>query len=295
MPQEVYRGKQPYVSWLGSPTKIGDQILVNTGTGLVSLNWRTGETIWEERLGRNTYTVADSKLFIRLQSGKMILAVADPNGYRELSQFVPPRPDTGAPAFTFPVVANGHLFVRDYDALLCYDVRELDRPKKKVPDAVFVPTPADVVARMLELAAVGKADVVYDLGSGDGRIVIAAAKAHGCKAVGVEIDKELVATSRERAKAAGVETLATFERGDLFEADFSNASVVALYVLPTMSRKLVPKLDELKPGSRVVCHYFAIPGVLPDRVVKITSTEDDVERALYLYTVPLRKAKPGGR
>ena len=166
-----------------------------------------------------------------------------------------------------------------------------DRPKKKVPDAVFVPTPPDVVKRMLELAAVKKDDVLYDLGSGDGRIVIAAAKAHGCKAVGVELDKELVATSRDRAKKAGVEKLATFEQGDLFEADFSTSTVVALYILPTMSRKLIPELDKLKPGSRVVCHYFAIPGVTPDKMVTITSDEDDVERPLYLYTIPLRKEK----
>jgi protein-L-isoaspartate O-methyltransferase len=166
-----------------------------------------------------------------------------------------------------------------------------DRPRKRVPDAAFVPTPKDVVKRMLELAAVTKDDVVYDLGSGDGRVVIATAKIHGCRAVGVELNKELVAKSRERAKEAGVEKLATFHRGDLFEADFSDATVVALFVTPTMSRKLAPKLDKLKPGARVVCHFFAIPGVTPDKVVKVTSEDDDVERPVYLYTVPLRKEK----
>jgi protein-L-isoaspartate O-methyltransferase len=166
-----------------------------------------------------------------------------------------------------------------------------DRPRKRVPDAAFVPTPHDVVKRMLELAAVTKGDAVYDLGSGDGRVVIAAAKTYGCKAFGVELDRELVAKSRDRAKAAGVEKLATFEQGDLFEADFSGATVVALYVTPSMSRKLIPKLDKLKPGSRVVCHGFPIPGVAPDKVVRVTSDEDDVERPIYLYTVPLRKEK----
>ena len=166
-----------------------------------------------------------------------------------------------------------------------------DRPPKRVPDAAFVPTPHDVVKRMLELATVTKGDAVYDLGSGDGRVVIAAAKTYGCKAFGVELDRALVAKSRDRAKAAGVEKLATFEQGDLFEADFSGATVVALYVTPSMSRKLIPKLDKLKPGSRVVCHCFPIPGVTPEKVVRVTSDEDDVERPVYLYTVPLRKEK----
>lgn len=168
-----------------------------------------------------------------------------------------------------------------------------DRPRKRSPDAAFVPTPPDVVKRMLELAAVTKGDVVYDLGSGDGRVVIAAAKVHGCKAVGVELDKDLVAKSRERAKAAGVEKLATFEHGDLFEADFSGASVVARYVLPGMSQELIPKFETLKPGSRIVCHCFPIPGVKPDRVLKVTSDQDDVERPLYLYTLPLTKETRG--
>ena len=122
-------------------------------------------------------------------------------------------------------------------------------PRKRAPDAAFVPTPHDVVARMLDLAKVTKADVVYDLGSGDGRVVVAAAKGYGCKAVGVEIDDALVAASRRRAREAGVEKLATFEHGDVFEADFTTATVVALYVTPAMSRKLVPKLDRLKARS----------------------------------------------
>ena len=104
-----------------------------------------------------------------------------------------------------------------------------------------------------------------------------------------------MAKSRERAEAAKVESLATFRRGDLFDADFADATVVALYVLPKMSRQLIPKLDKLKAGSRVVCHAFAIPGIVPDKVVQVSSTDDDVERPLYLYSVPLKPEKPGGR
>jgi protein-L-isoaspartate O-methyltransferase len=176
--------------------------------------------------------------------------------------------------------------------LLCFAADDSDRPRRRAPDAAFVPTPHDVVARMLELAKVKKDDVVHDLGSGDGRIVVAAAKTYGCRAVGVELDRELVAKSRVRAKTAGVEKLAAFERGDLFEADFSDATVVTLFVTRSMARKLVPKLDKLGPGTRVVCHYFPIPGVTPEKVVRVTSDEDDVERPVYLYTVPLKKEKP---
>src|SRR5262249_18999561 len=148
--------------------------------------------------------------------------------------------------------------------------------------------------KMLDLAAVKKTDVVYDLGSGDGRVLIAAAKRVGCRAVGVELDADLVKASRAAAKKAGVEELVRFEHGDLFEADFSGATVVALTMRPEMNRKLLPKLEELKQGSRVVCHCFAIPGVKPDKVVRVTSVEDDVERPVYLYTVPLTREKPHG-
>jgi hypothetical protein len=88
-----------------------------------------------------------------------------------------------------------------------------------------------------------------------------------------------------------VEKRVAFEHGDLFDADFTTATVVALYVLPEMSKKLVPKLDRLKAGSRVVSHAFAIPGVTPTKVVRVTSTDDDVERPVYLYTVPLAREK----
>jgi outer membrane protein assembly factor BamB len=292
---EVYRNvNNDYVPWLGSPTRVGEQAVLNTTRGMKSLDWKTGQTDWSEnQLGRCTYTVADGMLYVRDQKGPIHLASASPKEFRTMSRFTPPRPDQAAPAWTYPVVANGSLYIRDYDTLLCYDVRDPDYRKKKVPDAVFVPTPHDVVARMLDLAKVTKDDVVYDLGSGDGRIVIAAAKATGCKAVGVEIDKDLVAAAREKAKTAGVDKLVTFEQGDLFEADFSKATVVALYLLPSMNEKLVPKLNKLKEGSRVVAHYFPIPGVTPDQTVELTSEEDDVKRKVYLYTVPLRLEKPG--
>jgi outer membrane protein assembly factor BamB len=287
--EEVYRQRNnAYVPWLGSPTQVGSHIFLNTAQGLLCIERGTGRPVWEKRLGRCVYTVADGRLYVRSQKGPMYLAAADPKEYRPFGEFTPPLSDGKQPAWTFPVVANGHLFVRDFDTLLCYDVRDRGRPKKD-SDAVFVPTPMDVVKRMLEVAAVKKSDVVYDLGSGDGRVVIAAAKAFGCRAVGVELDEDLVKASRAQARAAGVEKRVSFRQGDLFEADCAEADVVALYLLPEMNKRLVPKLGRLRPGARVVAHYFPLPGVRPDRVVKMTSEEDDVERGLYLYTVPLKK------
>jgi outer membrane protein assembly factor BamB/protein-L-isoaspartate O-methyltransferase len=287
--EEVYRLRSnSYVPWLGGPTQVGSHIFLNTAQGMLCIERRTGQLVWEKRVGRCVYTVADGRLYIRSQKGPMYLAAAEPNGYRSFGEFTPPQRDAKQPSWTFPVVANGHLFVRDFDTLLCYDVRDSGRPKAK-SGAVFVPTPMDVVKKMLEVAAVKKSDVVYDLGSGDGRIVIAAAKAFGCRAVGVELDEDLVQASRARAREAGVEKQVSFRHADLFEADFADADVVALYLLPEMNKRLTPKLDKLRPGARVVAHYFPIPGVTPAKVVKMTSQEDDVERSLYLYTVPLKK------
>lgn len=288
--EEIYKQRANYHSLLGSPTPLGDRILINVNAGMRCVDWSTAKFVWETPgLRRCTYTVADRKLFIRAQTGQMILADADAKQYRQVAEFTPPQTDPTLPAWTFPVVAQGRLFIRDYDTLLCYDVRDPGRRQRASPDAVFVPTPSDVVKRMLELAAVSKKDVVYDLGSGDGRIVIAAAKTYGCKAVGVELDEELVALSRERAKEAGVEKLVTFRHANLFEADFSEATVVALYILPAMSQKLIPKFDKLKPGTRIVSHAFAIPGAKPEKVLRITSEDDDVERPVYLYRVPLTR------
>jgi outer membrane protein assembly factor BamB/protein-L-isoaspartate O-methyltransferase len=287
--EEVYRQRnKSYVPWLGSPTQVGKHIFLNTAQGILCIERATGEPAWEKRLGRCVYTVADGRLYIRSQRGTMYLTAADPMDYRSFGEFIPPQRDAMQPAFTFPVVANGRLFVRDFDSLLCYDVRDSGPPKKH-SDTVFVPTPLDVVKRMLDLAAVKKSDIVYDLGSGDGRIVIAAAKAFGCRAVGVELDEDLVKISRQQAREAGVEKQVSFHHADLFEADFADADVVALYLLPEMNKRLIPKLNRLRSGSRVVAHYFPIPGVTPAKVVKMTSQEDDVERSLYLYTIPLKK------
>ncbi len=149
------------------------------------------------------------------------------------------------------------------------------------PDVVFVTTPHRVVREMLKLAGVAKDDVVYDLGSGDGRIVIAAARDFGARGVGVDIDPELIAAGRENAKKAGVSERVTFVEQDVLKADIKRATVIALYMLPAMNRQLLPKFfKELQPGVRVVSHRFEIGDWKPDMTLKAYDT------TVYLWVIP---------
>jgi SAM-dependent methyltransferase len=134
----------------------------------------------------------------------------------------------------------------------------------------FVPTPPDVVDRMLEVAQLKPGDVIYDLGSGDGRIIIRAAKRYGVKGVGIEIDTELVQKARDNAFREKVDHLVEFRLQDALTVDISPATVVTLYMLPEFNAKLRPILEkQLKPGSRVVSHDFQIQGWVPDKVERI--------------------------
>jgi len=148
-------------------------------------------------------------------------------------------------------------------------------------DVPFVVSPEKTVEGMLELAGVTESDTVYDLGSGDGRIPIAAAKQHGARGVGIEIKPDLVQRARKRAKLAGVQDLVEFRRQDLFEADFSDATVVTMYLFPEVNLRLRPMLfEQLDPGARVISHSFDMDGWQPDSTVNVAG---DV---LYLWTIP---------
>ena len=152
--------------------------------------------------------------------------------------------------------------------------------KKIVP---FVPSPQEVVDKMVELAGVKKGDVVYDMGSGDGRIVIAAAK-KGARAVGFEIDGDLVKESRENIRKAGVQNLAEIRQQDILTVDFSPASVVTMYLLPDVNLKLKPNLlSQLKPGSRVVSHSFDMGDWKADKVERVDG------RTIYFWVIPAKK------
>ena len=159
------------------------------------------------------------------------------------------------------------------------------------PDVIFVPTPQDVVDKMLELVEVKKDDLLYDLGCGDGRIVVTAAKRYGCQAVGYDIDPERVEESLENVEKNDVGNLVRIEHKDIFTLDLSKADVITLYLLPSLNVKLIPQLEKLKPGSRIVSHDFRMKGVKPDKVVKLTSNDDGREHKIFLWTSPLKKRK----
>lgn len=157
-------------------------------------------------------------------------------------------------------------------------------------DVPYVPTPMEVVSTMLELAEPTPRDSLYDLGSGDGRIVITAAGRYGTPGVGVELDSGRVATARQNAREEGVSDIVRFIQGDLFDVDVSNADIVALYLLPSVNRKLRPRLlRQLAPGARVVSHDFDMGGWKPDSVVRVP--EDNGGRAtVYYWSVPAHVA-----
>ncbi|MCY2993144.1 MAG: 50S ribosomal protein L11 methyltransferase [Planctomycetota bacterium] len=163
-----------------------------------------------------------------------------------------------------------------------------DQPPVKTPDVVYVGTPHDVVAKMLELAKVTKADLVYDLGCGDGRIVVAAAKKYGCRGVGFDVNPVRVREAEENLRRNGVEKLVTIRPQDIFTVDLRQVTVVTLYLLPRLNVRLIPQLKKLPPGSRIVSHDFDMQGVKPDRVITMLSKEDAVEHTLYLWTTPLK-------
>jgi len=151
----------------------------------------------------------------------------------------------------------------------------------RAPDVIYVPTPQNVVEGMLKMANVKAGDVVYDLGSGDGRIPITAVqKFSAARAIGIDIDPQRIKEANENAEKAGVTTKVKFMNQDLFTTDFSEATVITLYLLPSLNEKLRPKLLELKPGTRIVSHAFDMGDWKPEK----TETIDG--RTIYFWTVP---------
>ena len=172
---------------------------------------------------------------------------------------------------------------------------EAKTPKRE-PDVVFVPTPQAVVDKMLEMAEVKKGDVVYDLGCGDGRIVVTAAKKYGVKGIGFDINPERVKESLANVRSNHVEQLVTIKEADIFTLDLSEASVVTLYLLPQLNVRLMPQLAKLKPGSRIVSHDFDMKGAKPVQVHQMSTgdaaEEDDFqngEHTIYKWVVPWEK------
>jgi outer membrane protein assembly factor BamB len=295
---------------------LGNEAYVGTVGGLVCLDLKTGEVLWQEkRTGQKqrppyTGTGAGGRLYIRTQQGILLVDVSA-KGHTVKGMFRLPgfRP---RPGLTAPVVTGGRLYLRDEEKLYCYDVLAGSKPgksvvfdappaapfeerpgtaKKREPDAIYVPTPQDVVDKMLELAKVKKTDVVVDLGCGDGRIVVTAARRYGCRAIGFDIDPACVEMAKDNLKKQGVGALVAIEEKDFFLADLSKVDVVAVYLPPKVLGRLLPRFAGLPRGARIVSHAFAIPGVVPDRTLAVTPKEDGAERKVFLYTTPLKKEK----
>jgi outer membrane protein assembly factor BamB len=312
---EVWFRSAPLQPWYDGTILVGDHVYAGGGRDVLCAELATGKTVWQDRGaigGAVSMASAEGNLYLLSQEGKVALIEASPKGYTLKGKFQ--IPDAVArPGATAPVIAGGRLYLRDDDRLFCYDIREggtgkpdkepeppaPPEPRKPVtaprsstpgePDAVFVPTPQDVVDRMTELARIQPTDRVYDLGCGDGRIAVTAAARYGCRAVGIDIDPECVRLSRENVDRHRLGARVTIEQRDLFTVDLSDADVVFLYLSPELNERLLPQLAKLKPGARIVSHAFTIPGVPADKVVTQPSTEDYLDHALHVWTAPLRK------
>lgn len=310
-----------------STVLVGDHLFVTEQAGVeVCLDWRTGQRLWTsespDRRRRAALTYADRHLYVRRSDGSVTLVEATADGYREKGRFSIPQVEE-ATGVTFPVVAGGHLYLRDNNRLFCHDIRDAASPSSerqvrrialqrpplrpgenagapnpprvgvdRSPDAIFVPTPNDVVRRMLAMAELRPGEVLYDLGSGDGRILIEAARSYGSRAVGLEIDPRLVASSREAASAAGLGDLVRIDHADIFEADLSGADVIAAYLPEPLLERLVPKFQALKPGVRIVTHQFRIPEAKTTNTVSFVSEDDGDRHAIHLWRVPLEFSGP---
>ncbi|MGA2253959.1 MAG: PQQ-binding-like beta-propeller repeat protein [Thermoguttaceae bacterium] len=309
--EEVYFTKE-FQNLNGGMVLVGDHIYGGHRSGigggpLACLEMKTGKVAWSQRGDFTNVLAADGHLYCRHTSGFIALVEATPQEYKEKGRFM--QPDRSqSPAWTYLVLTGRRLYVRDQSTLLCYDLRadrpqlpkapEKPEPEKRdkappIPDAIFVPSPNDVVEKMLDLAKVKKTDVVVDLGCGDGRMVVTAARKYGCKAVGYDIDEDCIKLSVENVKKNKVEDLVRILHEDVFKADLGQANVVTLYLLPHLNAKLIPQLEKMKPGSRIVSHAFDMKGIRPDKVIKLVSMEDGLEHQMFLWTVPLKKKIDG--
>src|SRR6266550_4128704 len=169
-----------------------------------------------------------------------------------------------------------------------------DKRRLRKPDVIYYPTPPETVTEMLRLAGIKEGDVLYDLGSGDGRIPIAAAKYYGIRAVGIEIDPKLVTEAEENARQANVDALVRFRNEDMFRVNYSEATIVTLYLSEKLNVLLRPKLlGELRPGSRIVSHDFRMGDWKPEQTVRVPWGK--LYRTVYLWRVPARRQSPAPR
>lgn len=257
-----------------------------------------------ERLVRIVEGDAHEKIKDLKGSIDILFLDADKEGYLDYLNKLLPQVRPGGLILAHNISAAGPEFYRaitnnpDLETVFQGQDQELSITVKKRPfwistaiDVGIIYTPQDVVEKMLETAKVQKEDLVYDLGCGDGRIVVTAAKKYGCKAAGYDIDPNCVKNSIENAKKNQVEHLVEIEQKDIFTLDLSRASVITLFLNPTLNLKLVPQLEKLKTGSRIVSYMNDMEGIEPDQVIRFVSSETQREEIIYLWTIPLKKTK----
>jgi FOG: WD40-like repeat len=276
-----------------SSVAIHDGLLVATdASGLIHcLDARTGKWHWSHNVLDFCFAaplVVDGNIFQADEAGNVTILrlsadrkVAIPTGSSQLAV------NMGNGIYASPVFANGTLYVAAADKLYAIGRGR----EQKAPKSLFVPTPQEVVTQMLKVAHVTDKDLVVDLGSGDGRILVAAAKSSGARAIGYEIDPKLVELSRDKIKQAKLEKLAAVQEKDFYAADWSEASVVTAFLYPSVLEKLKPQFSKLKPGTRIVAHTFEIPGAIPDEVVEFKLPVGDLYR-IFLYKCPFREPSP---
>jgi outer membrane protein assembly factor BamB len=299
---------------LSTPVRVRERLFVADLTGYVyCFDAQTGALRWRFDAAAHVWAsplYVDGRLFIGDEDGKAMVFDLEAweqslakNGAPLLLKSPQPHlvseNNVGGPLYTQQVFVNGVLYI-NAGTYLCAISRTGPVAKEaaalalkvKVPDTTFASTATDVVEKMLEMARLTASDTLYDLGSGDGRIIVAAARKYGCRAVGYEIDPSLVQRSSQAVQQSNLERLARIEQQDLFTADLREADVLALYLPSPILKRLIPRLKQLKPGARIVSHEFVIPGVQPDTTVRMISSEDGAEHVIHLWTAPLKDLGP---
>ena|SRR5436190_2541459 len=277
---------------------VHDGLLVApSATGIVyGLDAATGNRIWEYDMLTSVTTspmMADGRVYLTNSDDEVVILDVRARGKKPGAL----KRELAGCGLSSPVYSNDTLYVVGRRHLYAIRGSESGSPvpstpavkRGRSPDAIYLPTPMDIVQSMLNIANVQNSDLLYDLGSGDGRIVTTAATRFKCRGVGIEIDPDLVERSRQALRSAGLEDQVRIEHEDLLQTDFSGATVVTLYVGERLNRLLIPKLQALKPGIRIVSHRFSIPGMIAKRVDKVTSREDGLEHELFFYVTPLER------
>ncbi|MEK6234549.1 MAG: PQQ-binding-like beta-propeller repeat protein, partial [Planctomycetales bacterium] len=291
-----------------------DLVIAATSSGFVHcLDARTGKRYWTHETDAPIHAsplIADDKIYVADENGDVtIIGLSDDptqafrdalKGDASSSKRIPlARHDMAHSIYCSPIFVNGVLYVAARGRLYAISKPPKEstttaKPtpinnaeRRRGPRAAYYPTPRDVVEKMIDAAELKPDEVVVDLGSGDGRILFAAAK-RGARAVGYEINPRLVEQSREEATRLRLSNRVTIRREDLFQADLSEVDVVFTYLQSHRLERLLPNFKQLKPGARIVSHAFTIPGVAPKSSIRVRSRSTGQEHLIYLWTAPLQ-------